>query len=91
MMTFPVVGQRQQRCPTGGHDESGTCEEGTTFAVLVPDFVEDEVVFDAPFTFNRCPTSMVYGGEIPFMLARSFTLVPVIRDMRYRVSPRFTV
>ena len=87
---MPVVGQRQQRCPTGGHDDFGTAEDGTTFAVLLAvDFfaLEDE----PPLTFSFCPISMVYGGEIPFIRAKSRTLVPVIREIRDSVSPRFTV
>jgi hypothetical protein len=46
-----VVGQRQQRCPTGGQEESGTADDGTTLAVWVPPFAEDD--FDALFSFRR--------------------------------------
>ncbi|MNE79486.1 hypothetical protein D3C80_1759760 [compost metagenome] len=62
-----------------------------TLAVLP--FEEEDFLPDAlpPLTFSFCPTSMVYGGDMPFILARSRTLVPVIREILESVSPRWTV
>jgi hypothetical protein len=89
MTTLPAAGQRQQRCPTGGQDDCGTAEDGTTLAVRLALFDEED--FDVVLYFSRWPTSMVYGGEIPFSRASSLTLVPVWREILYSVSPRFTV
>ena len=41
MITFPVVGHNQQRCPTGGQDDFGTADDGVTDAVLVVDLAVD--------------------------------------------------
>lgn len=41
MITFPVVGHNQQRCPTGGQEDFGTADDGVTDAVLVVDLAVD--------------------------------------------------
>ena len=68
---------------------------GLLAAVRLPALLfPDEPPFVAPeagFSFRRCPTSIVYGGEILFSRARSLMLVPVVREIRYKVSPRLTV
>lgn len=62
-----------------------------TFAVCVAlDFLLPED-FAEPLTLSFWPTLMLYGGEMPLRRASSLTLVPVIREMRESVSPRFTV
>jgi hypothetical protein len=62
--TLPLVGQRQQRCPTGGQEDCGTAEDGVTAAVrFVDDFLPDAPAFavvpEPLFSFSFCPTSMV--------------------------------
>lgn len=51
-ITLPLAGQRQQRWPTGGHDDGGTAEEGTTFAVRMEAL---PAVFSSPY--RRCAAS----------------------------------